>query len=480
MLAALLARDPRAVAWLQPDGGDALAPSADWVARFLARAPAGGWDRTTLTALFPQAGDAARAALASGALVVTGQQPALGGGPLYSLVKTAHAIALAGALTTRERAVAPLFWCASEDHDLGEAGHADLLARDGTRRRVRDDFGGGRASLRFRSARAGWDALVAACRDQLGPGPGAEWLAAHAPERDEGLGAWLCRLMTALFARHGLLAIEAHRLRPLFRPALARALDAWPATALASRRGEVLAAGHADAFGALDAPPLFADRADGRVALDPAAARALLATDPDALSPGAALRPVLQQAALPAALYVAGPGELAYHAFLGPAYDALAAPRPLLVPRASLALAPGWFRRACAGWGVAPDALAADSPAPARPATLAREIDALGAALEVVAAPPLPSDMARRRDAGTTRLRRELDRLRASLARGDRRAAGLPPFTALTAWLFPGGGPQERVMSLVQAVWEHGPGVADLLVAAARALPPGGRALVEA
>lgn len=477
MLQALLAQDPTVRDWLEPADADPTRPDAEWIARFLQRAPVAGWDRAAIAAI--TGATLPPAWREHGALVVTGQQPALGGGPFYTLVKIAAAIATAARVSIPAVPVAPLFWCASEDHDLGEAGHADLLRRDGTIVRVADDLGGGRASLRFRSARHGWDALLAAGARELGPGPGEAWLVAHAPGPDEGLGAWVGRLLAAFFAPWNLLTIEAHRLRPLARPALGAALTRWPAAELAGLRARVLAAGHGDAFGALDHAPLFADRPDGRVALDPAAALALLAVDPDALSAGAALRPALQQAALPAAIFVAGPGELAYHAFLGPVYAALGVPRPLLLPRPSLALAPGWFRRASTAWGVDPAVLRPDSRAPTRDTPLAGELAALDTALAALMRAALTPDLTLRRDAGATRLRRERDRLARSLARGERRAAGLTAFGALVTWLHPRGHPQERTMSLFQAIWEHGPGLATLLVDAAAGCGPGERRLVN-
>ncbi len=257
-----------------------------------------------------------------------------------------------------------MFWCASEDHDLGEAGHADLVLRDGSIRRLAGALGGGHASLRHRPAAATWAALVAGCREHLGAGLGAAWLEAQQPRADEGYGAWLCRLMAALFASHGLLCVEGHQLRPLWTATVGRALDAWPVAALAAQRARRLAAGGGDAFGELAAPPLFADRPAGRSALDPAAARALLAQAPLELSPGAALRPVLQQAALPCVAYVAGPGELAYHHLIAPLYAALGVPRPALVRRCSLTLVPGWVERAARAWGATTQQVLAGGDAP--------------------------------------------------------------------------------------------------------------------
>ena len=440
----------------------------------------GNWDRPALAAILRAAArehHAARSALENverltrpgSVAIATGQQPAVGGGPLYSLVKTAHAIAAAQELG--DHAI-PVFWCASEDHDLGEAGHADLLTRDASIRRFVGDLGSGRASLRFRAAARWWDGLLAHCQQHLGNGLGRAWLEEHHPLADEGMGAWTCRLFSALFTRHGLLCLEGHQLRPLWTTTMQRALTQWPRARLAELRARLLGEGAAEAFGPLTEPPVFADRPDGRVAVTETEARALLAGDPTTLSPGAALRPILQQAALPALAYVGGPGELAYHRFLMPLYEALGVAAPRLVPRCSLTLVPGWIERGAQRWQVTLDALAGAPPG-GPPAPTAELLSGLDASLADLAQRPLAAIYQRRLGAGLTRLRRERERLAASLDRAHRQEQQRPSWGTLGNWLHPRGARQERTMSLFQAVWENGPGIADLLVEAARKTGPG-------
>lgn len=69
--------------------------------------------------------------LAKGAAaVVTGQQVALFGGPLLTLLKAATAIRKAKAATaTTGREHVPIFWMASEDHDLAEVDQLALPAK---------------------------------------------------------------------------------------------------------------------------------------------------------------------------------------------------------------------------------------------------------------------------------------------------------------------------------------------------------------
>src|SRR5512137_2169690 len=65
-----------------------------------------------------------------GLAVCTGQQTGLFGGPLFGVYKALTAIALAARLQQNlRRPVVPLFWMASEDHDVAEADHVHVPDR---------------------------------------------------------------------------------------------------------------------------------------------------------------------------------------------------------------------------------------------------------------------------------------------------------------------------------------------------------------
>src|SRR5512146_2374935 len=64
--------------------------------------------------------------------LVTGQQVGLFGGPLYAVFKAVGAIRLAERATELGVDSVPVFWLATEDHDLAEINHATLLASDGS------------------------------------------------------------------------------------------------------------------------------------------------------------------------------------------------------------------------------------------------------------------------------------------------------------------------------------------------------------
>src|SRR5271166_2681375 len=62
--------------------------------------------------------------------VVTGQQVGLFGGPLMSLFKIASALALAQQVQQAGIDCVPVFWLATEDHDLDEVNQALFLTHD--------------------------------------------------------------------------------------------------------------------------------------------------------------------------------------------------------------------------------------------------------------------------------------------------------------------------------------------------------------
>ncbi len=390
------------------------------------------------------------------AAVVTGQQPALGGGPLYTLVKTAHAVALARQVARAGRPCRAMHWVASEDHDVGEAGHADVIGRDGRLTRISDPLGGGRASLRFRRADHGWEGLRTALDQVCGPGPGRAFIDAQAPRADEDLGTWQGRLLQACFP--DLVVIQPHQLRQAGVPVLRQALEAWPRLRPALEK-----AGWSTYFGEALEPPVFADGPAGRQALSRDQALELLQRDPSQVSTGAGLRPVLQQATLPVLAYVGGPGEIAYHQALAPWFPALGLLPPRLVPRLRANLAPSWYLRGCAGWGMDPQDPQAPAPEPTSDTALA----ALDQALQV---------LANRQDLRGAH--RRLTKIRQHTARRLRNRAHPIPAGTLVAWYRPRETPQDRVMSTLQALWEWGPGLAEVLVQAAMTASPGQEVLI--
>jgi uncharacterized protein YllA (UPF0747 family) len=62
--------------------------------------------------------------------VVTGQQTGLFSGPAYTIYKALSAVRLAEQLTRQGLSAVPIFWLATEDHDLAEVNHCYVFGRD--------------------------------------------------------------------------------------------------------------------------------------------------------------------------------------------------------------------------------------------------------------------------------------------------------------------------------------------------------------
>jgi hypothetical protein len=82
-----------------------------------------------------------------------------------------------------------------------------------------------------------------------------------------------------------------------------------------------------------------------------AGAEAWLDHDPTAVTPAAGLRPVTQDAVLPSAVFVVGPGELRYLAQLRGVYELHGVPMPLIWPRASVTVLQPPVRRILSATG---------------------------------------------------------------------------------------------------------------------------------
>jgi bacillithiol synthase len=292
-------------------------------------------------------------------VVVTGQQVAWLLGPSYTFSKTVTALKLAAQLDGDERPVIPVFWMATQDHDVAEMDHAWILGRDERIHRIGAPIPEGPAVGRAVLHPAWIDDTVAALRALDGGGPHAGAVERLLRQAAEGVTRWsdaFARLLLALLGHRGLLVVD-----PL-TPAVARR---WRSLVEFELERPHVTPSHINHQGerlqSLGWPPqlvraegatnLFVERPGGgpRTLLrhrdrafelegEPIDVRTLLAwldEDPTALTPAAGLRPVLQDALLPTAVFVVGPGELRYLAQIRGVYEAHGVAMPLIWPRAS-------------------------------------------------------------------------------------------------------------------------------------------------
>lgn len=309
-------------------------------------------------------------ALAEGAaVVVTGQQAGLFTGPLYTLYKTASAIAVARALEAQTgRRVVPVFWLQVEDHDWPEIDHCTVPTADGPLRiECRDALGpaGERVAVAHRELGDGIVAALAALDEALGTLPHRESvmdLLARCYRADHSPGRALGDLVAQLFGDAGLLVLDprdpalaafaapVHRVAieqagPISRALIQRAeamREAGFEVQVYVRPGAPLSFFHPDGA---TGPRYRVERASegwqliGRDGLVSASeVEAWLREQPARLSTSALLRPLLQDTWLPTAAYVGGPGEISYLAQIPPIYPFFEREMPLVVPRARFRL----------------------------------------------------------------------------------------------------------------------------------------------
>lgn len=298
--------------------------------------------------------------MADGAVaIVTGQQTGLFSGPSYTIYKTLLAIRAANELTAGGTPAVPVFWMATEDHDLAEVDHCYWLGNKGIERlELRLEAEEGRPVGQIKLG-AGIEQIVANAAEQL-QGPGSEWIGGLLREcysTEETFGSGLGKLLARLFEDKGLVLVDPldarlHRLAaPIFRRAIEEHAEI---TKDLLRRGTDLekAGFHTQVRVTEAGTTLFLVREGRRwpvkvredrfVANEEEFTRAelveLLEREPESFSPNALLRPIVQDTLLPTGAYVGGPAEIAYFAQSGVLYERLLGRMPAVLPRASFTL----------------------------------------------------------------------------------------------------------------------------------------------
>ena len=297
--------------------------------------------------------------------VVTGQQVGFLSGPAFTLYKALTAVRLADWLSERGIESVPVFWLATEDHDLQEVSstrvlddgyHPVPLSDPGVRPAPQCSVGYARFSENVTRA-------LADLESALPPGEPREQLLSDLREAYRPGVAWgeaLARFIARVFARRGVVLLDAldPELHQLAAPAYVKAINATPdLTARLMERSQALvdAGFHAQVHVGPESTLIFGAREGNRVPLrsadsgrafkleggeriSPEKLKRSAESRPEEITPNALFRPVVQDLLLPTIAYVAGPAELAYHAQSAVLYPAFERPQPVIFPRASFTL----------------------------------------------------------------------------------------------------------------------------------------------
>ena len=447
----------------------------------------GSWLAQLEPAIAPQG--AARARLdrvvATGGVVVsTGQQAALFGGPLYTIVKALAALGVADALERATGiATVVVFWGATDDADYEEA-RATHLAVTGGLRTISlppaPQAGIPMSEMPMPGVEGLVDELAQACGSASSPEALEVVRACYTS--GSTLGTAYVRQLRAVLEPLGIAVLDAAHsaLRHAAAPVLTRALEhsAVVEQALVDRYAAIEKAGFNAQVEHVPGLSLVFMTEPGsekrRVPIG--SARDALSAPAERLSPNVLLRPVVERSIMPSAAYIAGPGELAYFAQVSAVADALDLPWPLALPRWSATFLEPRIGRLLARLEISRDELRDRHSVERRlakaklPAELANALSRLRddvesgvAALEQVDRDTLvpPASVQGLRRSLLHRLERAERRYIAGVKR--REDALMRDVATAAAALYPNGMRQERVLNWVPFLARYGPPFMELL-----------------
>jgi bacillithiol biosynthesis cysteine-adding enzyme BshC len=409
-----------------------------------------------------------RLARATTFTVTTGHQLNLLTGPLYVIFKIVTVINTCRALKKAypDYDFVPVYWMASEDHDVDEIDHFRLFGK--TYR-----WHAGQKGAVGRMSTSGMKTWL----EQV---PGDSGLFKEAYTRGKTLAEAARRYMTSLFGHEGLVVIDADR-RELKKALMPIAQDdLFVHTAkkqVDETSGQLKAAGYDTHVHAREIN--FFYLAEGRreriesgnagftlvdtgEKISEASIRKLLTDEPEAFSPNVILRPVYQELVLPNLAYVGGPAEVVYWLQLKSTFDYFGVPFPVVMPRNFGLVADAPSQRKWKKTGLGWAELFLDKPAllnayTRKNGTHRLELNAEKKALSQQfaeirkEASSLDATLGALVDAEQSRALKSLEKIEHKLLRAEKRVLGdrLRQVEAVKDALFPGGSLQERTDNLL-------------------------------
>lgn len=290
-----------------------------------------------------------RLALDDTLCVVTGQQPGFLGGPLYVLYKALTAIAVSRWVEkNRGQACVPVFWVAGEDHDIDEVRTARFPGGEAATFSLPHPEG--RAPLSELAIDPPSEAVIKEFLSLVNRQPHAELVEDLAGQyHGRNVASGFAALVAKLLGHYGLVFIDPEKLRPLAKPLIQRCIEEPLELIERIELGsQELAASGLKPF-VTSRLPLFLLRDGARDHLSPAAnglsidgggpgfdrqeLLELLEREPASFSPGALLRPLVQDFLLPSITTVGGPAEVGYFAQMGPLSEWLGIDKPRILLR---------------------------------------------------------------------------------------------------------------------------------------------------
>jgi bacillithiol biosynthesis cysteine-adding enzyme BshC len=288
----------------------------------------------------------------SGYTICTGHQLCLMTGPAYVIYKICSVIALSKELEAAcngEVRIIPLFWLASEDHDIAEIDHFSLFNKT-LKFNSEHQGAAGHMSLN------GIEHIITELSEILGDSDGAAQILAtlrKVYDPSLNLAQATARLLNSLFASEGLLILDADRtsLKKIFIPSIKKELKEsfvekaiQPALEMLQNRGEKVQASPRGInlfylFNGLRSRIIREEELfkliDSELQWTMKELMVEVDAHPERFSPNVLLRPLYQETILPNVAYIGGPGELSYWLQLKGMFHAVGMKMPLAVLRDS-------------------------------------------------------------------------------------------------------------------------------------------------
>jgi bacillithiol biosynthesis cysteine-adding enzyme BshC len=291
--------------------------------------------------------------------VVSGQQVGLFGGPAYAVYKALTAIRLAEELSEAGIPAVPIFWMATEDHDLDEVRHVTWFDSGKLLRfELPEDSTAGHPVGHVRLGPAIQEHVKKAVG--LLAGPASETISQileHSYRSEATYGSAFGNLFAQLFAEQGLILLDPldtrlHRIAaPLYKKALE---DRDELNDKLLQRGKELESAGYDVQVKVTArstllftirdgvrQPVAASNShfkSGDTSWTREEALRLVDSSPETFSANALFRPVVQDYLLPTAAYLGGPAEIAYFAQSSVIYEHVLGRMPVILPRAGFTI----------------------------------------------------------------------------------------------------------------------------------------------
>jgi len=300
-------------------------------------------------------------------VVVSGQQPTVLTGALLVLYKALSAVKMAENLEkTMMSPVVPIFWNASEDHNMAELDHTFFLNGDGSLCNVKFPFDNdknagmslGSLPIHTKLADEAFLKQVQGSLFETEFTPAVMELIRDSYNQSKTYADWFGRLILHFFKGTGLIILDPALpgIKKLAVPILKKAIEdpVRPSQLVNEVGGELYSLGYKKQIVRKDDQCSFflynkqgqREKVSYSDGVYTTASRAytkdellsVLETECERFSPNVILRPILSEYLLPSISYMAGPGELSYYAQLKSVYKLFDVPMPIIQSRLSMSI----------------------------------------------------------------------------------------------------------------------------------------------